>query len=229
MLAESSNNPPIQAKAAAVATEIAWPGRMLLLALNFIPLAHLALIVWAAIAFGIGWAFLLLYLTPPLIARVILAFSSFQNHTIQIGSSAFFQWWALFQLQTLFCRLPALEEILRLFPGFYSLWLRAWGARIGRLTYWAPGTFISDRSFLALGDDVVLGAGVRLVPHLIHRSAEGTLQLTLAPIEIHDRAIVGGYSILSAGTVIREDQTTRAALLSPPFTIWENGKRVQHD
>src|SRR5687768_6946366 len=98
MLAESSNNPPIQAKDAPVTTEFAWPGRILLLALNFIPLAHLALIVWVGVTFGITWAFLFLYLAPPLIARVILAFSTFQDHTIHIGSRAFFQWWTLFQL-----------------------------------------------------------------------------------------------------------------------------------
>jgi acetyltransferase-like isoleucine patch superfamily enzyme len=229
MLAESSNNPPLQAKDLPVAAEIAWPGRVLLLGLNFIPLAHVAFVIWIGFTAGIAWAFLFLYLAPPLLARVILLTSSFRNHHIEIGSRTFFQWWALFQLQILFCRLPAFEELLRLLPGCYSLWLRLWGARIGRLTYWAPGTFISDRSFISIGDDVVLGAGVRLVPHLIHRSASGTIQLTLARIEIHDRSIIGGYSILSAGTVVRANQTTRAALLSPPFTIWENGKRVHHD
>jgi acetyltransferase-like isoleucine patch superfamily enzyme len=229
MPAESSSSVPVAAKDLPVAKEIAWPGRLLLLALNFIPLAHLAIIIWAGYAGGIVLGLVLLYLVPPLIARVILLSSNFQSPEIEIGSRAFFQWWALFQIQILFCRFPALEEILRLVPGVYSLWLRLWGARIGRLTYWSPGAFISDRSFLSLGHDVVIGAGVRLIPHLIHRDTSGKIRLTLARIEIGDRSIIGGYSILSAGTIVHADQTTRAALLSPPFTVWKNGKRVHHE
>jgi hypothetical protein len=228
MLAESSNNPPLAVKDADAAREISWPGRLLMLALNFVPLIHLGLVVWVAITGRILVALGLLYLAPPIVARLILARSRFDKSEIELGSGAFFKWWALFQLQMVFCRLPALEEILRFVPGLYSLWLRIWGARVGRLTYWAPGTFISDRSFLEIGHDVVFGAGVRLVPHLIHRNESGKLRLTLAKIQISDRAVIGGFSILSAGTIVHADQTTRAALLSPPFTVWKDGKRI-HD
>ena len=62
----------------------------------------------------------------------------------------------------LFLRFPVLEEILRLVPGLYSLWLRAWGSRIGKLTYWAPQTSYSIAGCLDIGDHVVFGAGVRI-------------------------------------------------------------------
>ncbi len=142
-----------------------------------------------------------------------------------MGTRAFFAWWALFNLQVLFCRAPLLEELLRLVPGLYSLWLRLWGARIGRLTYWAAGLRILDRSFLEIGDDVVFGACVRLNPHVLSRNHEGAMELVLATITIGDRALVGGYSLLTAGTEIAPDECTRAMLLSPPFSHWAGGSR----
>lgn len=230
MLAESSNSAHVvEVKDANVATDVSWPGRLLLLALNALPLAHVATVVFAILRGNVLTALAILYLAPPLVARLLLISGHFKSTKIQVGSVGFFRWWALFQLQVIFCRLPALEEILRLIPGIYSLWLRLWGARVGRLTYWSPATFISDRSFLKIGDDVIFGAGVRLIPHLIQRSESGKLELCLAKIEIGDRVVVGGFSILSAGTIIHSDQTTRAALLSPPFTIWAHGKRVRDE
>lgn len=143
-----------------------------------------------------------------------------------VGSPAFFSWWAQANLQMLFCRLPFLEEVLRLIPGCYSLWLRLWGARIGRLTYWAPGLKILDRSFLRIGDDVLFGAAVRLNPHVLQRNDRGEMELLLATIVIEDRAIVGGYSLLTAGTEIAAGECTRAFTISPPFNRWENGART---
>ena len=116
-----------------------------------------------------------------------------------------------------------LEEILRLVPGLYSLWLRAWGSRIGKLTYWAPQTIILDRGFLDIGDHVIFGAGVRINPHVMERDPDPVLRL--APVKIGDRAMIGGYSLLTAGTEIADDEATRAFLISPPFSKWHKGKR----
>jgi hypothetical protein len=45
-------------------------------------------------------------------------------------------------------------------------------------------------------------------------------------VNIGDRVVVGGYSLLTAGTVIAPDECTRAFLISPPFSKWKNGTRV---
>ena len=122
-------------KAAVNSTEIRWSGRLLMLALNFLPLIHvlttmsLLLMPYANWPVRIGIALTVLYLLPPLVARMILLLVTIPHGRIAVGSNAFFAWWSLFQLQIIFCRLPALEEILRLIPGVYSLWLRLWGAR----------------------------------------------------------------------------------------------------
>jgi hypothetical protein len=206
--------------------------RLLMLVINYCPLLHAILIgvtlsiTWAPwhwrLLAGLG----LLYLLPPLAARVIRAVAPLREGRIPVGTRQFFSWWVLFNLQVLFCRLPALEEVLRLAPGLYTLWLRLWGARIGRLTYWAAGLRILDRSFICIGDDVIFGAGVRLNPHVMIRNDRGELELILATVNIGDRVVVGGYSLLTAGTMIAPDECTRAFLISPPFSKWKNGTRV---
>jgi len=236
MLAKSSGNPAADLKAVKAAlsvTGVRWTGRLLLLGLNFLPLLHvllmagLSLMPWAHWPIRLGVVIAVLYVLPPLLARMVRSIVAVPEGRTALGTAEFFAWWTLFQLQVLFCRLPALEEILRLVPGLYSQWLRLWGSRIGRLTYWSAGTLLTDRSFLCIGDDVVFGAGVRLNAHVLARSKEGRLELLLATVKIGDRAMVGGYSLLTAGTEISADEVTRAFLISPPFSVWKDGKRLR--
>ncbi len=235
MLANSSDSLASDLKSlktAAHATDIRWPGRLLLLGLNFVPLLHV-LISLSLLCLPLGWparisaALAAFYLLPPVIARIILLLSPVSFGRIPIGSKSFFLWWTLFQLQVVFCRVPAFEEMMRLVPGIYALWLRLWGSRIGRLVYWSPGVMFTDRSFLHIGHDVVFGAGARLSAHVLMKGKDGRLQLVLAPVKIGDRALVGGYSLLTAGTEIAPDEATRACQLSPPFSIWQGGRRIK--
>lgn len=206
--------------------------RLLMLALNYLPLMHVGIV---AAAVGIAWGPLpwrilggvvLLYLAPALVARAVRALAPISEGHIRIGTHAFLTWWALANLQMLFSRLPMLEEFIRLVPGMYSLWLRLWGARIGRLTYWGAGLRILDRSFLQVGDDVIFGAAVRLNPHVLARNESGDMELILASIVVGDRSVVGGYSLLTAGTELAADECTRAFLVSPPFSRWQDGRRI---
>ena len=207
--------------------------RVAVLLLNTIPLLHFAAVIATTVFTPFTWwmrlaaAGVVLYLVPPLAVRALFALGRMREGNLALGSKDFFLWWASFQGQMIFCRLPALEEIMRLVPGLYSSWLRLWGSKIGRYTFWAPGTLILDRSFLKIGDDVVLGVGVRLNGHVGDVDETGQRRLLLATVEIGDRCHVGGYSLLTAGTKIEHDQTTKAFLLSPPFSTWRDGKRVR--
>ena len=204
--------------------------QLAMLLLNVIPLLHAAGTIacffaplsWPA---RIGLAATVLYLLPLIPGRLLRESLRKAPQEIVIGSPDFLRWWACFQCQVLFLRFPSLEEVLRSLPGIYSLWLRLWGSRIGRLTYWAPRTVILDRGFLDIGDHVVLGAGVRLNPHVMEREESPVLKL--APIKVGNRALVGGYSLLTAGTEIADDEATRAFLISPPFSRWKDGKRLR--
>ncbi len=196
-----------------------------MLLLNLVPLLHAA---GTLACFLTPWPWLapvVLYIVPLVPGRLLRASLRAAPAEIPIGSHDFLRWWASFQCQVLFLRFPVFEEILRLIPGLYSLWLRGWGSRIGKLTYWAPHTIILDRGFLEIGDHVVFGAGVRLNPHVMEREPEPVLRL--APVSIGDGAMIGGYSLLTAGTEIAPGEATRAFLISPPFSRWKNGRRTR--
>jgi hypothetical protein len=207
--------------------------QLLLLMCNYIQLVHIAatlcllFLPWIGSAFWrAGTAAVIFYLLPPLLARLTLRLLPIRSTCIALPSREYFTWWFLLNLQMVFCRFPFFEELLRVLPGVYSAWLRLWGARIGKYTYWAAGVRILDRSFLDIGHGVIFGAGVRLAPHIIAENKQGRPELLLADIVIGDRAVIGGYALLAAGTRIAPDESTRALLRSAPFTSWQGGKKV---
>lgn len=199
-----------------------------MLGLGFVPLLHLVVTIATGLEMGGTDGFLcavaILFLWPPLACRVLFVLCPISPGSHQIGSKAFLIWWASSQFQMTFCRLPVLEELLRLVPGLYSLWLRLWGSKIGWLTFWSPGLRILDRSFLCVGNDVVFGAGVRLNPHVIS-DEDGQKLLHLAPITLGDRVQIGGYSLLTAGVRVESDESPRSFSLLPPFSEWTKGRR----
>jgi hypothetical protein len=209
--------------------------QLLLLLCNAIQGVHALLLValvalpWAPLPWRIIAAVAALYLLPPLLVRLSSRALPLREGRIPVGDPAYMTWWLLINLQMIFNRLPWLEELLRLFPALYSNWLRLYGSRIGRFTYWAAGTRILDRSMLEIGDGVILGAGTQLAPHLVVRNDEGIVELALGRVIIGDGAVIGGFSALAAGTIITAGEHTRAYLLSPPFTTWKGGKRIDKD
>jgi hypothetical protein len=205
--------------------------KLLLLLLNAWPLAHLVATICLAtlppwpLAWRLVAAFAGLLLVPPLLCRLIVG-GGLASGEIAVPSRTFFRWWATWQLQMIFNRLPWLEEMLRFVPALYSTWLRLWGARLGRLTLWSPGVRIFDRPLLRIGDDVVLGLDVRIVGHFGSVDADGRATFILGPITIGDRATLGAAALLAPGVVIESDQCTEALFLGPPFTHWRGGERV---
>ena len=201
--------------------------QLAMLLLNLIPLCHAAGTI-ACFFLPLTWslkalsALAFLYILPLVPARILRESLRKSPSEIPIGSANFLKWWACFQCQVIFLRFPSLEEIIRLIPGCYSLWLRLWGSRVGKFTYWAPRTFILDRGLLDIGDNVVFGAGVKLNPHVMEKG-----KLLLSPVKIGHRSLIGGYSLLTAGTEIADGETVRAFLISPPFSKWKDNKRIR--
>lgn len=207
-----------------------WPLRVRfwMLLWNFLPLLHAAAVATSGfLVFG-PWRWclplIILYLVPPLLCRLILTIHPLADGSHPVGSRSFAIWWATAQTQMLFNRLPMFEELLRLVPGLYSLWLRMWGAKIGRLTFWAPGTRILDRSFLRVGNDVVTGAGVRFNAHVIE-SVDRVPTIHLGKISVGNRCQLGGYSLLTAGCQVEDGEAVHAFALLPPFSRWSAGRR----
>jgi len=207
---------------------------MLLLA--WVPLLHAMLVLAAALApwllggvplWGVLAALATLYLLPPCATRALLFLLPLREGEHALDGRDFLRWWATAQCQILFNRLPEFEELLRLVPGLYSLWLRLWGSRVGRLTYWSPQCRVLDRSFLEIGDRVVIGVGARLHPHLVVRSEEGPAALLLGRIRIGSGALIGGFSLLAPGVCVDRDEVTDAVLVVPPWSHLTGGKRVK--
>ena len=86
---------------------------------------------------------------------------------------------------------------------------------------------ISDRSFIQIGDHVVIGAGSRLIPHYMAKNKRDETQLILSPIKIGNGVILGGYSLLGPGTIVKENVSTRAFHISKPFTIVDNDTKPE--
>lgn len=214
---------PEAASAAGLAPPLAT--QVAMIASGYLPLLHLVTVVWTAWrAPGSGWqraafALCVLYLLPPLAARLTAVLVPIGRGELTMGERGFLGWWLSAQWQLVFNRLRPLEELLRIVPGLYSMWLRLWGARVGSLVYWSPGVLILDRGLLSVGDGAVLGAGARLTGHVLMPAAGGA-RLVVAPITIGRRALIGAYSLLSPGVEVGEGQASPPLRPLRPFTRW---------
>lgn len=164
------------------------------------------------------------YLLPPLLCRALLALFGRPLGEFQVQERGFRLWWLLTQLQILYARLPVLEELLRLVPGLYSLWLTLWGGRASPWAYWSPGVVVADRYLLRIGPGAVLGGGCRIGGHLLRRGTDGTLTLTVAPMRIDGGALIGLHAGVGPGCHVHAGETVPAGRLLRPFTTWQGGR-----
>jgi hypothetical protein len=209
------------------------PGRVragMILA-GFVPLLHVAAVVTLGVLGVlrddprlIALAPAVLYLAPPILARIATLGRPLPQGRVELASAVFLRWWITSQSQTVFARLPFLEEVLRLVPALYSAWLRLWGARIGALVYWAPGVTVLDRSLIDVGDRVAFGAGARLASHAV-TPIEGRGALILGRIVIGDDALIGGYATLQPGCEIAAGEVAPAQRTVHAFTRTVGGRR----
>ena len=207
--------------------------RLRMVALGFIPVLHLAatalplaLALTGRARPGVAWlAPMILFLAPPLVVRLTTTWTPLATGLVQPGSAAFLHWWFTAQLQIVFTRFPALEEMLRMVPGLYSLWLRLWGARIGALVYWSPGVVILDRSLVRIGSRVIVGAAARLNPHVLAPVEGRNLGLYLAPITVGDDVVIGASSQLLPGCEIAPGEVTPPFRSIHAFSRFAGGRR----
>jgi hypothetical protein len=202
------------------------------LALNYLPLTQLlagaAFIatqttsVGAAIASSLAW----LYLLPPIVCRLtLLVFGAPYGRALSQHDRAYKVWWFAYQWQAVFNRLPWLEEILRLVPGLYALWLFLWGARVSPLVYWAPGSLVIDRPLLIVEAGAVIGAGAGLVGHTATLARDGSYRVDIAAPRVGRGAMMGARSGLSAGAELASGEMLPAGRMIKPFTRWDGSAK----
>jgi hypothetical protein len=198
--------------------------------LNTLPFLHLA--SGFGLAFGLcettagrvgalaAWVFLL----PPLASLLMISAFGRPNGRLNQDMSAYRVWWVLTQWQTLFNRLPWLEELLRLVPGLYALWIALWGGRLSPFAYVGPGVLITDRYAVRVGRGAVLGMKSTLLGHLVLRDEAGRWQVLVATPIVEPESILGGEAKLGPGAVLRAGHTLPVGRHVGPFDEWPRRK-----
>lgn len=203
------------------------------LAMNFLPLIHLVTGGVAVIAIDgavdrcltvAAW----LYLLPPLCARLVMAvWGRPQGRGLERDSRDFKVWWVLAQLQMVFNRLPILEEVLRLVPGVYALWLNLWGSRVSPFAFWGPGARVIDRGLVQVGHGAIIGAQAALTGHLGRIATDGSQRVDVAIATVGPGAMIGARSGLGPGCTVAAGEELPAMRLLPPFTHWQGGRKIR--
>ena len=164
------------------------------------------------------------YLLPPLLCRLLITAFGRPEGKVGAESPVFQYWWFLTQLQILYTRFPFLEELLRVFPGVYSLWLNLWGGRVSLLCYWAPGVTVADRYHLHIGKGAVIGGGCRIGAHVLWLNEKGERSLIVAPVRIDGQSLVGIHAAVGPGCHVHANETVPAGKLLKPFYTLKDGK-----
>ena len=203
------------------------------LALNFLPFLHLAIggyLVWnfftstaAAVGFVLAW----IYLLPPLAGRLVNAIGGEPEGTFAMPSRGYLQWWTLMQLQMTFNRLPLLEELLRLVPGLYPLWIGLWGGHLSPFAFVAPKVTITDRHLVSIGRGALLGIETALVSHIAQRDEDGRWQVIVAKVVVEPEAITGGGTVLGPGARLHSGHMLPAGRRIVPFATWPRSHETE--
>jgi hypothetical protein len=160
--------------------------------------------------FSILSVLLSIYGLPVLVYRLHECVYPVQEGISYLKGKEYSPWWGSHQIQAIYIAIPALEAVLRLIPGVFSLWLRLWGAKVGRNVYWTPGLEIADRGLLEIGDRVVIGHRVGLYPHII-KPRNQDLILYVKKVKIGNDVFVGAGSNLGPGVFIADGTFLTAA------------------
>jgi hypothetical protein len=151
-----------------------------------------------------GWTAALLvmviYVFPPVVLRILMRWTPLKEGVSKIDGRKFSPWLASHHIQAFYDALPFLESMLRVLPGFYSLWLRLWGSRVGYGVEWAVRLDILDRNLMDIGNRVVFAREVELAAH-VRRKTEGGTRVLVRRVRIGSYAFVGAGARAGPGAV----------------------------
>lgn len=177
----------------------------------FFPLALIITIIYLSIKaindpspLSIGLVLFTIYLFPPLLYRVISLYIPVKLGTQKWGpKEAANGWMIAHRIQMIYVIFPFLERMLNSLPGIYSIWLRLWGSKIGKMVYWGPDVVILDRTHLEVGDYNFIG-GSTLSAHLAIPNKDGTIRFVVNPITIGSNVFVSTQCNIGPGTKIQD-------------------------
>lgn len=147
-----------------------------------------------------GWSALLvlfvIYFLPPLVLRILFRWAPLKLGVTNVDGRTFNPWLAAHHIQAFYDALPYLESLLRVFPGFYSLWLRMWGSHVGYGVEWPVRMDVLDRNLMEIGNRVTFARDVELCAHVRQKLEGAGSRVLVRPVR------VGGYAFIGAGARI---------------------------
>ncbi len=176
--------------------------------------SYFPLLMTAAViaAFGLfaqwpnGWTVLLLlfviYLLPPMILRIVLRWAPLKPGIACIDGRKFCPWLAAHHMQAFYDGLPFLESLLRVIPGFYSMWLRMWGSRVGYGVEWPVRIDVLDRGLMDIGNRVAFDREVELAAHVRQKLDGGGSRVLVRPVRIGGHAYIGAGARIGPGAIV---------------------------
>ncbi len=185
--------------------------------INYLPFIFACSLGFFAWNYSLVGAIVLLYFLPPLMSRLVVALLGRPRRSQAVPSKTSYAWWITTQLQVPFMRFPFLEELLRMIPGFYSVWLRLWGAKVGKFVFWSPQVLIADRPFVEIGDGVIFGYGAKVTSHFLKKSKLGTYLVFGIP-KVGSSSLVGAMSVIAPGATLLEGSTLEGGSRLHPFS-----------
>lgn len=178
-----------------------FPGAVMLTSLTLLGLAvhqgSVALLAAAALN---------LYVTPLVSYRVFHFFFPIHEGTQvmwPLDPDKPSSWIVGHKIQLVYEAMPFLEHVLVLVPGLYAMWLRLWGSKIGRDTFFTPQFEATDRGLVEIGDQCFFGHRIFLSSHIVTQK-EGKFLLHVKRITIGKGVFVGAMSSFGPGTKIAD-------------------------
>lgn len=152
------------------------------------------------------WSFLLLagviYVIPPIVLRIMLRWAPIKFGVSKIDDRTFSPWLAAHHIQAFYDALPYLESLLRVMPGFYSLWLRLWGSRVGYGVEWPVRMDVLDRNLMDIGNRVVFAREVELSAHKRSKTEDAASRVLVREVRIGSNAFLGANARLEPGAFV---------------------------
>lgn len=150
-------------------------------------------------AWSAALVFFVVYLFPPMLLRIVFRWAPLKHGITQIDGRHFSPWLAAHHIQAFYDALPYLESLLRVIPGFYSMWLRMWGSNIGYGVEWPVRIDVLDRNLMEIGNRVVFAREVELAAHVRQKTEGGGSRVLVRPVRIGSHAFVGACARIGPG------------------------------
>lgn len=158
---------------------------------------------------------------PLLIHKIHNYFYPIEEGISYLGGKEYSPWWGSYQIQSIYLTFGFLESALRLIPGAFSLWLRLWGAKVGKHIYWTPAIEIADRSLIEIGDRVFFGQSCGIFSHVV-KPKKQDLMLYVKKVKIGSDVFIGAGSKLTPGVIVQDKTFLPVNSCLYPNTVIDN-------